>query len=328
MTVSKKLRIGVCGVGSIGFRHARLLSGMQDIELAACDPVSEHLDAVSKFGNIIGLTNSYQELLENGLDGVIVATPDRFHVDQAEAAVKKGIAVLIEKPIAENSSQAERLLKYEAEGAKILAGYPLRHNSIFQKGKELLESGKIGSPVSFHIMLGAYATLIAAKNRFTDGLKNTLFVDYSHEWDYLHWFLGNVDKVAATAQTAGELERMQSPNVVNAVIDMNNGVSGTAHLDYVQLPGQREFVVVGDRGKLSINAVQGTVKLRPFGEDYEQIYSIAETFDGMMTKQLEHFCDVINGKKEAAVTVYDGINALKTADAMIRSVDTGAWQKV
>ncbi len=326
--MSRKLKIGVCGVGSIGFRHARLLSAVPDVGLAACDPVNEHLEALSQFGNIIGSTNSFDELLEMGLDGLIVATPDRFHVDQTEKAVKKGIAVLVEKPIAENAIQAERLLKYEAEGAKILVGYPLRHNAVFQKGKEMLDSGIIGSPVSFHIMLGAYATLLAAKNRFADGQRNKLFVDYSHEWDYLHWFMGDVDKVAATAQMAGELARMQDPNVVNAVIVLKNGVSGTAHLDYVQNPGQREFVVIGDKGKLVINAVQGVVTVRTYDKEYEQIYSIAETFDGMMTKQWEHFREVILNGTEAAVTLDDGVNALRTADALIRSVDDGTWQKV
>ena len=196
------------------------------------------------------------------------------------------------------------------------------------KGKHLIDTGKIGRPVSFHIMLGAYATLLAAKNRFSNRVKNKLFVDYSHEWDYLNWFLGDVDKVAATAQMAGERDLMQDPNVVNSIIVLKNGVSGTAHLDYVQLPGQREFVIIGDRGRLSINAVQGKVTLQIYDEEHEQSYSIAETFDGMMTKHWEHFREVILHGKTVSVTLADGVNALRTADAMIRATKTETWQKV
>lgn len=326
---NEKKRIGICGYGSIGSRHARLLSYGGDVDLVIADPVEGHLKDAEKLPSVIAVARSAEEIVKMGLHGLIIATPDEFHVPQAELACRAGVPVLIEKPVADNLENAERLKKIEKEtGAAILVGYPLRHNAVFQKGKEILDSGRIGCPVSFHIMLGAYATLLAAKNRFAEGVRNKLFVDYSHEWDYLHWFLGDVDKVAATAQMAGKLELMQDPNIVNAVMTLKNGVSGTAHLDYVQFPGQREFVIIGDRGRLGINAVQGTVTARIYDEEYEQIYSIAETFDGMMTKQWEHFRDIIFNGKEAGVKLDDGINALRTADAMIRSVETGMWQKV
>lgn len=329
MISSKKLKIGVCGYGSIGSRHVRLLSNSGDVEVFVADPVEEHLREAKKVSSVSAAVRSVKEIMEMGLDGLIIATPDEFHVPQAELACRAGIPVLIEKPVAEDLANARRLKEIADETeATILVGYPLRHNAVFQKGKHLIDTGKIGRPVSFHIMLGAYATLLAAKNRFSNRVKNKLFVDYSHEWDYLNWFLGDVDKVAATAQMAGERDLMQDPNVVNSVIVLKSGVSGTAHLDYVQFPGQREFVIIGDRGRLSVNAVQGKVTLQIYDEEHEQSYSIAETFDGMMTKQWEHFRAVILDGKAVSVTLDDGVNALRTADAMIRATKTETWQKV
>lgn len=325
----RQLRIGVSGVGSIGFRHARLLSQKGGIDIFAADPVADHLRAVETLPGVAGIASSFEELLEFGLDGVIIATPDRFHVPQAETACRSGVAVLVEKPVAENAAQAERLRQVRDEtNAKLLVGYPLRHNSIFRKAKEIFDAGGIGEAVSFHIMLGAYNTLVAAKSRFGAEDVNKLFVDYSHEWDYLTWFLGKAERVVAASHTSGDRERKQKPNVVNAVIEMKSGITGTAHLDYIQSPGQRHFTVIGDLGTIAVDAVGGFVTHRKYDEEHQSIYDIKETFDGMMTRQLEHFIAVINAAGVPVATAEDGLNALKIADALILSTSSGSWESV
>jgi predicted dehydrogenase len=325
----RPLRIGVSGVGSIGFRHTRLLSQKGGIDIFAADPVAEHLQAVEGLSGVAAVASSFDELLEFGLDGIIVATPDRFHVPQAEAACRKGIAVLVEKPVAENAEQAEYLRQVCVNtNAKLLVGYPLRHNLIFRKAKEIVAADGIGEAISFHIMLGAYNTLIAAKNRFAPDDTNKLFVDYSHEWDYLNWFFGKVERVVAVSHTSGNREKKQSPNVVNALVETQSGISGTAHLDYIQSPGQRHFTIIGDEGVVAVDAVGGFVMHQKYDEDHQRIYKIQETFDGMMTHQLEHFIAVIRGTEEVLTTAEDGLNALKIADALIRSSKAGSWQRV
>lgn len=325
----EKLRIGVCGIGSIGFRHARLLSNKSDVEILLCDTTQAHLDSAAILPNLGKLTNSFDELLDSNLDGLIIATPDKFHVVQTEAACRKGIAVLIEKPVAENTEQGESLIQTISEtNAKVLVGYPLRHNSIFLKAKELIDDELIGTPVSFHIMLGSYNTLVAAKNRFTPTDVNKLFVDYSHEWDYLNWFLGKVKQVSAISHQSGNRQKTQSPNIINAILELESGISGTAHLDYVQSPGQRSFMIIGDKGTVTIDAVKGSILLQLYNEDFERNYQFAETFDGMMAKQIEHFIAVIENREECRVNFDDGLNALRIADALICSCQNKSWQLI
>jgi len=325
----EKLRIGVCGIGSIGFRHARLLSQRNDVALLLCDSVPAHLDAAANLPNLEKATQSFEELLYLNLDGLVIATPDRFHISQAEAACRKGIAVLIEKPIAEETEQGESLVKTIGEtNGKVLVGYPLRYNTVFLKAKELIDKGIIGTPVSFHIMLGSYNTLVAAKNRFSPTDVDKLFVDYSHEWDYLNWFLGKVNRVAASSHQSGNREKTQNPNVVNAVLELESGISGTAHLDYVQSPGQRHFTIIGDRATIAIDAVKAQVYLQNYDEEFERIYRFSETFDSMMSRQIEHFLEIIRGGEEIRVTLDDGLNALRVADALILSAKNKIWQAV
>lgn len=325
----EKLRIGVCGIGSIGFRHARLLAQRNDVEILLCDTTQAHLDSATNLPNLEKLTNSFEELLDSDLNGLIIATPDHLHIPLAEAACRKGIAVLIEKPVAENTEQGEKLIKVINEAnAKVLVGYPLRHNLIFLKAKELIDKGIIGNSVSFHILLGSYNTLVAAKNRFNSNDLNKLFVDYSHEWDYLNWFLGKVKRVAAIKHQSGNREKTQNPNVINSILELENGISGTAHLDYVQSPGQRHFTIIGDKGTIAIDAVKAKVFLQVYEEDFERTYQFAETFDGMMSRQIEHFIAVIEDKESSRVTLDDGLNALRVADALILAAENKAWQDI
>ncbi len=326
---SKRLRIGVSGIGSIGFRHTRLLSQLGGVDIFVADPVESHRKAAMELPGVAASTDSFDRLLEYGLDGLIIAAPDQFHISQAEQACRKGAAVLIEKPIAENVTQCDSLITTIKEAkAKVLVGYPLRHNSVFLKAKEMVDRGIIGEIVSFQILLGSYNTLVAAKNRFSQTEINKLFVDYSHEWDYLQWFLGKVKRVVGISHTSGNREKKQSPNVVNALFDMESGVSGTAHLDYILSPGTRAFTMIGDEGVLTINATKTSITLQKYEDDFERVYDIAETFDSMMLKQIEHFLDVINSDIECKVTVDDGINALRVAGALIMSIERNTWQEV
>ena len=326
---NKRLRIGVSGIGSIGLRHTRLLSQMGDLDICVADPVDAHRRAALDLPGVITATDTIEELLDRGLDGLIVATPDQFHISQAEAACRKGVPVLIEKPIAENVERCASLVETIKEtGVKVLVGYPLRHNSLFLKAKEFVDQGLIGEPVSFQIMLGSYTTLVAAKNRFNQSDKNKLFVDYSHEWDYLQWFLGRVKRVVGISHTSGNREKKQDPNVVNALLEMESGISGTAHLDYIQSPGTRVFTVIGDEGTLSINATRMSITVQMYEDDFEREYHVPETFDSMMLRQIKHFIDVIDSDAECRVTVDDGINALRVADALIRSTEENSWQAI
>lgn len=325
----EKLRIGICGIGSIGFRHARLLSQRNDVALYLCDTTRAHLEDAGNLANLRQSTESFEELLKADLDGLIVATPDHLHVSQAVAACRKGAAVLIEKPIAENTQQSADLRRFADENdARVLIGYPLRYTGLFLKGKELLDSGAIGAPVSFHIMLGAYNTLVAAKSRFTPTDENKLFIDYSHEWDYLHWFLGKARRVVAVGHQSGDLEKTQKPNIVNCLLELESGATGTAHLDYVQAPGERQFTVIGDRGTLVIDAVRGEISVRVYEDEFERTYRLGEPFDQMMQRQHEHFVEIVRGKNKPRVTVEDGLNALHIADALIKSCESGGWERV
>jgi D-apiose dehydrogenase len=324
-----RLRIGVCGVGSIGWRHARLLSRRRDVDLFLCDPVASHLEAAKNLDGLCKSTDRFDKMLDFDLDGVVIATPEAMHVEQGIQACRRGVTILLEKPAAENAQQGQALYDIAREtGTKILVGYLMRYMGLMRKAKRLIEEGVIGTPLSFQVLLGSYDTLVLAKNRFSAAARNRLFGDYSHEWDYVSWFLSPVQSVVATSRQCGNLELKQDPNVMESILRLENGITGTIHLDYVQHPGCRQVKLIGDRGTLEVYEDNCTVTMRLHAEEYSRVYSCPEHRDTTVEAQRDHFLAVVRNEEQPRVTLEDGLRAVAVADALIASCSSGAWQEV
>lgn len=329
------MRIALSGVGAIGIAHAQAFRSLPGVSLIAHDPVATPEEISAQVGPGVEVASTFEQLLDRVPDGIVVAGPDAVHVEQTSQARARGIAVLVEKPLAPSAELARELAGTEASaepGAKaeapVLVGYVLHHYACMARAAELLASGAIGEPISFHAQLGAYETLPQARNRFNQAETDVLYVDYSHEWDYLRWLLGPVAGGFAVAREAGDLPYSQRPNVIDVVLRMKSGVTGTAHLDYVQQPTRREFMIIGDRGTIHVDVIARLVRLSPWGgrsavdETYPQ--SRTET----LMSQAQHFLDVVAGRAEPCVSVHDAIAALEVADALRSSAGSGQWEEL
>jgi predicted dehydrogenase len=123
------LRVGVVGTGALGYHHARLLRrvegaalvGIFDINPVRAGQVSQELETVAY--------PSLDALLDDGVEAVSVAVPTSAHTDVGHAILSRGIAALVEKPLADTLAGAERLVRVaEASGAVLQVGHVERFN--------------------------------------------------------------------------------------------------------------------------------------------------------------------------------------------------------
>ncbi len=232
-----------------------------------CDPVHEAREEALRLG-ARSVHGRIEELLELDLDALIIASPDRFHRPQVVAAAERGVATLVEKPLAHALDDGKALVE-ELEGrcGHILVGYVLHYCRVLLKAEELLRDGAIGELASFNVQLGAYETLVQARNRFEQSEHGTIYVDYSHEWDYVGWLLGDIARGIAVERSVESLPIVQRPNVVDGLLELADGCVGTFHLDYVQQPSVRSLTVIGTEGTLDVDVPAGLVTLQ--GADVE-----------------------------------------------------------
>jgi predicted dehydrogenase len=123
------VRVGVIGVGHLGYHHARIynslpeaaLVGVVDVEHARGQRAAEEFDA-PHFGSI-------EELLAAGIDAASVVVPTTSHHDVTLPLLESGVDVLVEKPIATDTAEAARMVEAAARHGRILqVGHVERFN--------------------------------------------------------------------------------------------------------------------------------------------------------------------------------------------------------
>ncbi|HEX5883666.1 MAG TPA: Gfo/Idh/MocA family oxidoreductase [Pyrinomonadaceae bacterium] len=144
--VPYKPRLGFVGLGWIGRNRLASVVEAGVAEIAALhDPQASAAEEGHKVSPDTVLFSSFEELLHHDLDGVVIATPNRFHAEQAIAAFEHGIAVFCQKPLGRNAFETRRIVE-AARNADSLLGVDLCYGAIpaMQAVSKLVESGALG----------------------------------------------------------------------------------------------------------------------------------------------------------------------------------------
>jgi len=105
----RKLKLAVVGAGHLGRIHAKLLAGMPAVELVAVvDPVAAAREEVAAAYGARPVAE-HQSLLGE-IDGAVIATPTRYHHAVALDFLRRGIPLLVEKPLASTLAEADELV--------------------------------------------------------------------------------------------------------------------------------------------------------------------------------------------------------------------------
>ena len=120
MMSKERVRVGIIGVGSISHAHIQAYKQLPNVELvAACDINAQRAEKVAKQYGIPHVYADYNEMFkEVELDGVSVCTWNNGHAPATIAALKAGVNVLCEKPLALNAQEAQAMVDVaEATGS-------------------------------------------------------------------------------------------------------------------------------------------------------------------------------------------------------------------
>lgn len=147
---SKKLRVGIIGTGWIAEAHMESYMNQPDVEIVAgADLIEGKAKAFfDKFGVDAKCYNSHKEMLDDEslqLDAVSVCTYNRTHAECAIYALKKGVNVMLEKPMCVTIEEAAEIMKAEKESGKVLSiGFQPRLDENMKMIKKIVDSGKLG----------------------------------------------------------------------------------------------------------------------------------------------------------------------------------------
>lgn len=153
-------RLGFLGVGWIGRHRLRALAESGVAEIAAVADLSA--EAVREaLGDAPGAAaaDSLDGLLDEGVDGVVIATPSALHAEQATSALERGVGVFCQKPLARTAEDTRRIVAAARRADRLLGvDFSYRHTEGFARILGLVRAGELGrvyaADLTFHNAYG------------------------------------------------------------------------------------------------------------------------------------------------------------------------------
>jgi predicted dehydrogenase len=220
-----QIRVAVIGAGNRGIEaygdYIRRRPDMARI-VAIADPRVDRLqDAAARHGLAPEhLYADWRELLERetGLDAVLITTPDTLHLEPALAAIRRGLGILLEKPISPTEEETRILAEAAREsGADITVAHVLRYTAFFSRIKEILERGTIGRLVTLrqteHIGYWHFAHSFVRGNWRREAESSPLILAKTcHDLDIVRWLVGAPCTELSSVGSLAHFRRENAPD--------------------------------------------------------------------------------------------------------------------
>lgn len=338
------LRIAVAGAGLIGQRHVQLVHASPQCQLSAIVDPAPAASAIAEQAGVPLYASLGQLFAAHPVDGVILATPNQLHVEQALACVGAGVGALIEKPVAHTLAEGERLLEaLRGRDSKVLVGHHRAHSPILEQARQIIQQGRLGQLVSVmgSALLYKPADYFDTEWRCQPG-GGPILINLIHEIGNLRSLCGEV--LAVQAMVSNERRGHAVEDTAAITLRFASGALGTFMLsdtaasarsweqtsgenpDYPNSADEDCYVISGTRGSLAVP----TMRLKHYAADEPGSWFkafVSETLQMQradpLQRQLAHFCSVLRGETAPLVSVRDGLQNLRVVEAIGQAARLG-----
>ena len=325
-----ELRVGLAGLGSMGRNHVRVLSARSDCRLVAvADPMPDVLAAAVRSTGAQGFAEPLAMIAEADLDALVISAPTTAHVALALAALDRGMAILVEKPLAADVASGERIVE-----AGLAAGVPIQVGHIERFNPAVLELGRL-------LDAGWLSTVYAITSRragpFPARIRDVgVTVDLAtHDVDILSWIAGE-RAVRVFAETARRVHA-DHEDLLFGLLHFPSSATGMLDVNWLTPAKRRQLVVVGEEGMFELDYLTQRLtftKQQNVGHP-TLIGGYAPTFAGDVAElpvssgeplaaELESFLGVVRNGTRPMVDGEDGLWAVAIANALLQAASSGA----
>ncbi|MGC9345513.1 MAG: Gfo/Idh/MocA family protein [Candidatus Bathyarchaeales archaeon] len=308
----KKLGVAVIGTGFWGRNHARVFKELEETELlAVCDINAERAEKVAKQFGAKPYTTTGKMLRRQDIEAVSICTWSTNLEEEALKALKAGKHVLVEKPMATNVKQAEKLLETaEKEGLHLTVGFLMRFIPGIQHIKKAIEDKTIGNLVC------ATAKRVSQwPVRIGDvGVVKDLAI---HDIDIMR-YLFNEDPIAVYAKT-GSMKHKKFEDYAQIMLTFEGGKSGFIESNWLTPYKTRILVVTGSEAIMKLDYITQELTIERAEETVQPRYPWREP----LKLELQHFANCVLKREKPLITGMDGLKALQIAEAALKSSAKG-----
>lgn len=336
-----KTRIAVVGAGLVGRRHVQAIQRAEQASLCAIvdpEPASAAIADQYKVPHL----HQLEQLLEPTVgmpaaDGIVLATPNQLHVEQALACLAAGIPVLVEKPLAIDIDGAESIVR-ESRRTKVpvLTGHHRRHNPLIAKAREVIEDGSLGQITAIQGTTWFYKPddYFDVPWRKLPGA-GPVYINLIHDVDMLRYLCGEVKEVQAMESSNSRANPVEDTAIIS--LRFTNGALGTLSVsDTIVAPWSWEltarenpaypattqscYLIGGTQASLSLPnlSLWSHTGSRSWWEPINEC-KLTFGFEDPLVCQIEQFVRVIGGVEAPLVSAADGLANQRVIEAVKQS---------
>ncbi|GAA2177680.1 Gfo/Idh/MocA family oxidoreductase [Arthrobacter parietis] len=320
------LRVGIIGLGMMGRHHARVARELDGVQLVA---VADAYGDPHGVAGDLPLCGSVDELIAQGIDMAVCAVPTGLHEEVGLALAAAGVHTMVEKPIASTIEGGVKLAEaFEEAGLVGAVGHIERFNPALQSLRSRIENGDLGD---------VYQVATRRQGPFPSRIADVGVVKDlgTHDIDLTAWLAQSPYK-SVSARTSTRSGRPHE-DMVSASCQLANGVITSHLVNWLSPMKERLTVVTGEMGAFVADTLTADLTFYENGTidtEWEAVSNFRGVSEGNITRlaltkreplKAEHeaFRDAVLGKRNDVVTMREGLNTLRVAEAMIESSRTG-----
>ena len=329
------LKIGIVGLGFMGKMHYRCYNSLENVRITAiCDADADQLkNSSGGSGNISGaeqeldlsdkqlFSDFSQMLADTELDAVSIASPTFLHASQTVEAIKSGVHVFCEKPMALNSADCLQMAEAADQSGKVLQiGHCIRFWPEYVQAKEIIDSEKFGKVLAATFQRLSLTPTWSWDNCFLDGKRSggAMLDLHIHDSDYVQYVFGMPNEVFSRGVIgpSGDYDH----TVTQYLYDDKKVI--TAEGGWIMAPEfgfEMSFKIMLENATLLYSsAQQPTLKVCP--KEGKMIVPEFPDGDGYFF-EIQHFIDLISGKQiKSIITPEQSADSVRIIEAEKESI--------
>jgi len=322
----RDLRVGLAGLGSMGRNHLRVLGlAERTTVVALADPDPDALAGATAATGAQGFAEPLNLIAKADVDALVIAAPTMTHLPLVLAAIERGIAVLVEKPLAATPAEADLIVAAAAQAG----APPVQVGHIERFNPAVLELGRL-------LDAGWLSTVFAITSRragpFPARIRDVgVTVDLAtHDVDMLSWIAGE-RPARVSAETAQRIHATHE-DLLFGLLSFPSGTVAMLDVDWLTPVKRRQLSVVGEEGLFELDYLTQRLTFARASDTTNPrlIGGYAPTFSGdvevlpvangePLAAELDAFLGVVRTGGRPVINAEDGRWAVVIADALLRA---------
>ena len=305
------IKTAVIGVGSMGRHHARVYDEISNL-VGVVDPNEILGSSVAKeYG--VPWFEDYSSIISD-VDAVSIAVPTNLHLSVALELMNANVNVLIEKPLAGNVKDAQKIINSSEKNNVILAvGHIERHNGVIRESKSKIQNGDWNQP------------LILSARRFSTFPQriNDVGVTFDlsiHDVDIIRYLAS--DKVCKVFARGGKAKNSHHEDFIILQLQFENGAIGICETNWLTPIKVRELDLTTPEQFVNINYLDQIIKVSSFASstDNSEVEVIRPKAEEPLKLELIDFLESVENKKKPLVTGPEALEAVRIVEAGLKSL--------